>query len=142
MLNIYDLTQQEVADVLQSIPTHVVAGNRLPIFVLDYLKAQYLIDLYVKRTNAIPSLLPVQFKYLLAKSGLDQAMNTLLEELKIIDIEKYAMYKAYLNAARYYEFDKTLKMYDEIKTRLIEINQSLDFSFDQLKSMWLEASNL
>lgn len=139
-MNTYDLTQQEVAQILQNIPTHIVDGFCTPVFVFHYENAQRLIDDFVIRRDAMPTLLPAQFKFMLAKSGLDVAMNTLLEALQSVDIDKYAMYTAYLNGARFYEFDKTYAMYDEIKVKLIEINAGLDFSIDQLKIMWRAAA--
>ncbi|WP_417212096.1 hypothetical protein [Acinetobacter venetianus] len=139
-MNTYDLTQQEVAQILKNIPTHIVDGFCTPVFVFHYENAQRLIDDFVNRRDAMPTLLPAQFKFMLAKSGLDIAMNTLLEALQGVDIDKYAMYTAYLNGARFYEFDKTYLMYDEIKVKLTEINAALDFSIAELKTMWRAAA--
>jgi len=141
-MNTYDLTQSEITKVLVSLPTHIVDGFCKPVFIFDYEKAQRLLDDFVLRRDTLPNLWPVQFNYMLAKSGLDIAMNSLLDALQDVDIEKYAMYKAYLNGARYYEFAKTYTMYEEIKVKLIEINTALDFSLEQLKTMWIEASNV
>ncbi|MDA0697449.1 MAG: hypothetical protein O2793_13710 [Proteobacteria bacterium] len=141
-MNTYDLTQQEVEQVLVSLPTHIVDGFCKPVFIFDYQKAQRLLDDFVLRRDALPNLWPVQFNYMLAVSGLDIAMNSLLDALQSVDIEKYAMYKAFLNGARYYEFAKTYAMYEEIKVKLIEINSALDFSLEQLKAMWMTASQV
>ena len=35
------------------------------------------------------------------------------------DLNKYAMYKAYLIGARYYEFSKALAMYTDIKDKIL-----------------------
>lgn len=142
MLNTYDLTQQEVAQVLHSIPTYFKDGICLPVFILHYEKAQHLIDLHMQVKNSIPNLLPVQFYYLLGKTGLDKALNQFLDNLHAVDVEKYAMYKAYLSGARFYEFSKALAMYTEIKPHLLAINGQLDFTEAQLKVIWKESSQI
>ena len=52
------------------------------------------------------------------------------------------MYKAYLTGARYYEFSKTYKMYLDILPKLVNISSSLSFTLEQLKALWLEASQV
>ena len=92
--------------------------------------------------DRMPDLLPVQFNFLLAKYGFDDVIDSLLITLKNEDIDKYAMYKSYLNAARFYEFDKALLMFKEILDQFAVINPNLVFTDDQLKMMWLEASQI
>ena len=92
--------------------------------------------------DPMPNLLPVQFNYLLAKYGFDDAIDSLLIALKNEDIDKYAMYKSYLNAARFYEFDKALIMFNEILDKFAAINPALALSESQLRAMWLEASQV
>lgn len=92
--------------------------------------------------DPMPDLLPVQFNFLLAKYGFDDAIDSLLIALKNEDIDKYAMYKSYLNAARFYEFDKALIMFNEILDKFAAINPALALSESQLRAMWLEASQV
>ena len=102
-------------------------------------KAQQIID---DLANQIPDLLPVQFHHMLNKYGFDDAIAILLPTLKTEDLEKYAMYKAYLEQSRFYEFEKTLVMFNDIKAKVIAVDESLDFTLEQLKNMWKEASNI
>ena len=88
----------------------------------------------------MPDLLPTQFYFLLAKSGLDTAIDTLLTSLQSEDLNKYAMYKSYLNGARFYEFSKAYHMYLDIKVKILAVNPLLDYTLEQLKTLWLEAS--
>lgn len=90
----------------------------------------------------MPDLIPVQFHFLLAKYGFDDVINLILPSLKNTDINTYAMYKSYLNVARFYEFDKALTMFKEILDQFAAINPALAFTDDQLKMMWLEASQV
>ena len=92
--------------------------------------------------DPMPDLLPVQFNYLLAKYSFDAAIDSLLIALKNEDINKYAMYKSYLNAARFYEFDKALIMFNEILDKFAAIDHALALSDEQLRAMWLEASQV
>lgn len=87
-------------------------------------------------------LIPTQFYYLLAKSGLDDAIDTLLPPLKTENLAKYSMYKSYLNGARIYEFSKAFEMYKDIKAKILAVDSSLDFTVSQLKTLWLEASQV
>lgn len=41
--------------------------------------------------------------------------------------------------ARYYEFSKALAMYTDIKDKILLVDESLDFTIEQLKEMWVEA---
>lgn len=104
-----------------------------------YDQAQSLLD---GLFNVLPDLIPVQFHFLLNKYGFNEAISLLLPALKVEDINKYAMYKAYLEQARFYEFEKTLVMFNDIKAKFITVDESLDFTLEQLKSMWLEASQV
>lgn len=141
MLNTYQLDLALAVNILKA--NNIVAFQRNEgIYLLlkrQEQEAQCLLD---KQYYGVNDLLPVQFHFMLAKSGLDNAMNSLLNTLQSVDIEKYAMYKAYLNGARYYEFAKTYAMYEEIKVKLIEIDTALDYNLNQLKTMWIEASNV
>ena len=87
-------------------------------------------------------LLPTQFYYLLAKSGLDDAIDVLLPTLKTENLAKYSMYKSYLDGVRYYEFSKAYHMYLDIKAKILAVDSSLDFTLEQLKTLWLEASTV
>ena len=137
MLNIYDLNKAQVIlhlmrnGILAKIENDAIALNSSKID-----EAQTLVDkMYFK----MPDLLPTQFYFLLAKSGLDNAINTLLTPLQSEDLNKYAMYKAYLTGARYYEFSKAVAMYTDIKDKILLVDESLDFTIEQLKEMWVEA---
>ena len=102
-------------------------------------KAQAIIDDLASR---MPDLVPVQFHFMLNKYGFDGAIAQLLPALKTEDINKYAMYKAYLEQARYYEFQKSLVMFEEIRDKFSEFNEDLNFSTEQLRNMWIEASKI
>lgn len=100
-------------------------------------EAQTLVDkMYFK----MPDLLPTQFYFLLAKSGLDTAIDTLLTSLQSVDLDKYATYKAYLNGARYYEFDKAIAMLTQAEPIIAQAYPDLDLSIPTLKALWLEAA--
>ena len=49
------------------------------------------------------------------------------------------MQVAYLNGSRYYEFSKALAMYMDIKDKILLVDDTLDFTEQQLKDMWIEA---
>lgn len=137
MLNIYDLNKAQV--ILHLMRNGIFAKIQNDAITLKPSKideAQTLVD---KMYFNMPDLLPVQFYFLLAKSGLDIAINTLLPPLQSEDLYKYAMYKAYLTGARYYEFSKALAMYTDIKDKILLVDESLDFTIEQLKEMWVEA---
>ena len=105
----------------------------------DFNAVQAIIDAL---PDPMPDLLPVQFNFLLAKYGFDDAIDSLLIALKNEDIDKYTMYKSYLNAARFYEFDKALIMFNEILDKFAAIDPALALSESQLRAMWLEASQV
>ncbi len=140
MLNLYGLDQQQVAnELLRNKILAAVRNNQIIIIGGKVEQAQFVIDrMYYK----MPDLMPVQFYFLLAKSGLDNAINTLLTPLQSEDLNKYAMYKAYLTGARYYEFSKALAMYTDIKDKILLVDSALDFTVEQLKEMWIEASQI
>lgn len=140
MLNIYGLDQQEVAnELLRNKILAAVRNNQIIIMGGKVEQAQSVID---RMYYGMPDLPPVQFYFLLAKSGLDNAINTLLTALQSEDLNKYVMYKAYLSGARYYEFSKALVMYTDIKDRILLVDSTLDFTVEQLKEMWIEASQI
>ena len=137
MLNIYDLDQQQVAnELLRNKILAAVRNNQIIIMGGKVEQAQSVID---RMYYGMPDLLPTQFYFLLAKSGLDTAIDTLLTSLQSEDLDKYATYKAYLNGARYYEFSKALAMYTDIKDKILLVDDTLDFTEQQLKDMWIEA---
>jgi hypothetical protein len=73
------------------------------------------------------------FYYLLANSGLDDAIDVLLPPLRTENLAKYSMYKSYLNGARFYEFSKTYHMYLDIKEKILVVNQLLCYL---RKTLW------
>lgn len=87
-----------------------------------------------------PNLLPAQFYWLLAKSGLEPATATLLTQLQTTDPDKYAAYKAFLYGARYYEFNKSLDMLNQAKPVIEQAYPDLDLSVPVLKTLWLQAA--
>jgi hypothetical protein len=101
--------------------------------------AQSLID-HLKYN--VKDLNPTQFYYMLAKSGLYDAMEVLLPALKTENLTKYAEYKAYLNGARYYSFAKAYSVYLDIKPKLLVVDNSLDYTQSDLITKWNEASTI
>ena len=138
MLNIYDLNKAQVIlhlmrnGILAKIENDAIALNSSKID-----EAQTLVD---KMYFNMPDLLPTQFYFLLAKSGLDTAIDTLLTSLQSEDLDKYATYKAYLNGARYYEFSKAIAMLTQAAPVITQAYPDLDLSIPTLKSLWLEAA--
>jgi hypothetical protein len=116
-----------------------VVGNDLQVLSFQVSSAQQQID---RLAEQMPDLLPVQFHFMLNKYGFDGAIASLLPALKTEDLDKYAMYKAYLEQARFYEFEKTLVMFTEIQDKFAAVDESLNFTLEQLKSMWIEASRV
>lgn len=140
MLNLYGLDQQQVAnELLRNKILAAVHNNQIVIMGGKVEKAQSVID---RMYYGMADLIPTQFYFLLAKSGLDTAINALLIPLQSEDLNKYAMYKAYLTGARYYEFSKALAMYTDIKDKILLVDSALDFTVEQLKEMWIEASQI
>lgn len=140
MLNIYDLNKAQV--ILHLMRNGILAKIQNDAITLKPSKvdeAQTLVD---RMYFNMPDLLPAQFYFLLAKSGLDTAIDTLLTSLQSEDLNKYAMYKAYLTGTRYYEFSKTLGMYTDTKDKILLVDSALDFTVEQLKEMWIEASQI
>lgn len=48
---------------------------------------------------------------------------------------------ACLSGARYYEFSKAYAMYEDIKSKILLVDQSLNFTLEELKELWIEASS-
>ena len=137
-LVIYDMSYEDVMTVLYSnFIFPIQQGVDVLISPIHKISAQALIDETYYGMKDLP---PTQFYFLLAKSGLDIAINTLLPPLQSEDLHKYARYKAYLTGARYYEFSKALAMYTDIQVKILAVNPELDFSVEQLKTLWTEAS--
>ena len=137
MLNIYNLDQQQVAnELLKNKILAAVRNNQIILMGGKVEQAQSVID---RMYYGMADLIPTQFYFLLAKSGLDVAINTLLTSLQSEDLNEYAMYKPYLSGARHYEFSKALAMYTDIKDKILLVDDTLDFTEQQLKDMWIEA---
>jgi hypothetical protein len=139
-LIIYDMSYADVMTVLYSnfiFPTQQEVD--VLISPIQKISAQALID---KTYYGMKDLIPTQFYYLLAKSGLDDAIDTLLPPLKTENLTKYSMYKSYLNGARYYEFSKAYHMYLDIKAKILIVDENLDFTLEQLKTLWTEAKEV
>ena len=137
-LVIYDMSFEDVMTVLYSnfiFPTQ--QGVDVLISPIQKINAQALID---KTYYGMKDLTPTQFYYLLANSGLDDAIDVLLPPLRTENLSKYSMYKSYLNGARFYEFSKAYHMYLDIKVKILAVNPLLDYTLEQLKTLWLEAS--
>lgn len=138
MLNIYDLDKQQVAnELLRNKFLAAVRNDQIVIMGGNVDKAQSVIN---RMYYGMPDLLPTQFYFLLAKSGLDTAIDTLLTSLQSEDLDKYATYKAYLNGARYYEFDKAIAMLTQAEPIITQAYPDLDLSIPTLKALWLEAA--
>ena len=136
-LVIYDMSYEDVMTVLYSnfiFPTQ--QGVDVLISPIHKISAQALID---ETYYGMKDLLPTQFYYLLAKGGLDNAIDVLLPPLRTENLPKYSMYKSYLKGASFYEFSKAYHMYLDIKVKILEVNPLLDFTLEQLKTLWLEA---
>ena len=139
-LVIYDMSYEDVMTVLYSnfiFPTQ--QGVDVLISPTHKISAQALID---KTYYGMKDLIPTQFYYLLANSGLDDAIDVLLPPLRTENLSKYSMYKSYLNGARLYEFSKAYHMYLDIKAKILAVNPLLDYTLEQLKTLWLEASQV
>ena len=137
-LFIYDMSYEDVMTVLYSnfiFPTQ--QGVDVLISPIQKINAQALID---KTYYGMKDLTPTQFYYLLANSGLDDAIDVLLPPLRTENLSKYSMYKSYLNGARFYEFSKAYHMYLDIKVKILAVNPLLDYTLEQLKTLWTEAS--
>ena len=97
-------------------------------------EAQLFIDNF---EDLVPTLSPRQFQYLLALTGLDLAMDKVLEQLRTIDIETYAQCKSQLSGASYFEWDKSKVLYTQLKPMIVALNPELDFTVEDLKLKWL-----
>ena len=138
MLNIYDLNKAQV--ILHLMRNGILAKIQNDAITLNPSKideAQTLVDkMYFK----IPDLLPAQFYWLLATAGLEQVIDTLLENLRQTDLQKYAMYQGFLKGARYYEFSKAIAMLTQAEPIIAQAYPDLDLSIPTLKALWLEAA--
>ncbi|RSN83374.1 hypothetical protein EA770_07205 [Acinetobacter baumannii] len=142
MLQTYDLPQEVVIEIFnQAQVSYSINGSEFNIFPFHLGNAQRALTTYFVSKKP-KNLLPVQFYFLLANCGLDKVLNPLLEAVENTDKSKYAMYKAYLNGARYYEFEKALGLYTELKDKIMAINPELDFTIEQLEAMWVSASQI
>lgn len=140
VLKTYTMTPTEIMTLLFSNFIFARSDENGFYVSIEKLKdAQALID---KTYYGVPDLIPAQFYFLLAKSGLDNAIQQLLPPLKEENIVKYSLYKSYLYGARYYEFSKALDMYADIKPKILLINNELDFTVNQLKDLWIESSTI
>ena len=138
MLNIYDLNKAQV--ILHLTRNGIFAKIQNDAITLKPSKIDEAQTLVNKMYFNMPDLLPTQFYFLLAKSGLDTAIDTLLTSLQSEDLNKYATYKAYLNGARYYEFSKAIAMLTQAEPIITQAYPDLDLSIPTLKSLWLEAA--
>ena len=138
MLNIYDLDKQQVVkELLRNKFLAAVRNDQIVIIGGKVEQAQSVID---RMYYGMVDLLPTQFYFLLAKSGLDTAIDALLTSLQSEDLDKYATYKAYLNGARFYEFDKAIAMLTQAEPIIAQAYPDLDLSIPTLKALWLEAA--
>ncbi len=138
MLNIYNLDQQQVVnELLRNKILAAVRNNQIIIMNGKVEQAQSVID---RMYYGMPNLLPAQFYWLLATAGLEQVIDTLLENLRQADLQKYAMYQGFLKGARFYEFDKAIAMLTQAGPIIAQAYPDLDLSIPILKSLWLQAS--
>ena len=138
MLNIYDLNKAQV--ILHLMRNGILAKIQNDAITLNPSKideAQTLVD---KMYFNMPDLLPAQFYWLLATAGLEQVIDTLLENLRQTDLQKYAMYQGFLKGARYYEFSKAIAMLTQAEPIIAQAYPDLDLSIPTLKALWLEAA--
>lgn len=138
MLNTYDLNKAQV--MLHLIRNGIFAkieNDTITVKPNKIDEAQTLVDkMYFK----MPDLLPAQFYWLLATAGLEQVIDTLLENLRQTDLQKYAMYQGFLKGARYYEFSKAIAMLTQAEPIIAQAYPDLDLSIPTLKALWLEAA--
>lgn len=136
LVTIPDLYMEEIKAKLQSENiTFSIFDKQLVINKSDVTKVHEFISEIV-----LPNLLPAQFYWLLAVSGLEPATQALLENLKETDTAKYAMYKAFLSGARFYEFDKAISILTQAAPVITQAYPDLDLSIPTLKALWLQAA--
>lgn len=140
VLNYYNLNKTEALTLLYS--NFIFAKVEGEVLLVSKAKLKDGQTLLNKAYYGVTDLTPTQFYYLLAKSGLDDAIEQLLPPLKIEDIDKYSNYKSYLYGARTYDFAKAFEMYTDIKDKIIAIDSSLSFTVYDLKALWIEASRV
>lgn len=138
-----DLKNLDIYTVRAKLLTHFIIAkienNLLSVIAKQATQAQSVID---KLAAHMPNLLPVQFHYMLNKYGFDDAIAVLLPALRENDLDKYALYKAYLEQARFYEYDKTYAMFLELKNKFEEVDPSLGMEEERFKVLWREAMSI
>lgn len=140
MLNLYGLSRFKVLNVLLGNKINAaLIDNQILVAESNEQAAQDVIDTL---HHGMPNLDPVQFGYLLARYKFKDVIIQLLENIRVDDEEKYAIYDAYLSRSKYYEFTRALYMFNEIRQKFIAIDPRLNFTDEQLKQMWLEASQV
>lgn len=118
---------------------YTINPNGFEVLIYNEAVMQAIIDSF---PEPMPDLWPVQFRYMLNKYGFNEVIASLLADLKIEDKVKFDMYDAYLNSARFYEFDRALIMFNEIRDKFTSINSTLNFTDEQLKMMWLDVLSI
>ena len=129
------LVQRAIADAGE-ILTSDGNGN---LIISDATAIQAIIDAL---PEPMPDLLPSKFKYLLAKNNFVPVIDILLENVKSESVEKYARYYGFLKSATRYEYDLAYTMFDEIRDKFTAIDERFNFSDEQLRAMWMEASQV
>lgn len=137
VVNIHDMSIETATVLLYSnfiFPKN--ENNKLLVGTDRKEDAQSILD---KAYYKVKDLDPNQFYFLLAKSGLDDAIKVLLPPLRLENISKYSQYKSYLYGARFYEFSKAYSMYEDIKPKILNIDSTLNYTIEELKTLWKEA---
>lgn len=136
-LFIHDMTTEKVMVLLYSNFIFPKLENN-KVFVSSDRKedAQSILD---REYYQVEDLNQNQFYFLLAKTGLDEAIKILLPPLRSENIDKYSQYKSYLYGAKVYEFSKSYLIYEDIKPKLLNIDSSLNYTVEELKTLWKEA---
>lgn len=138
MLNTYDLNKAQVMlHLMRNGIFAKIENDAITVKPNKIDEAQTLVDkMYFK----MPDLLPAQFYWLIATAGLEQVIDTLLENLRQTDLQKYAVYQGFLKGARYYEFSKALAMLTQAEPIITQAYPDLDLSIPTLKALWLQAA--
>ena len=114
-----------------------IMNDKISIYSTDLTEVDKIIS-----ETILPNLLPAQFYWLLATTGLEQVIDTLLENLKQTDPQKYAIYQGFLKGARFYEFDKAIEMLTQAAPVITQAYPDLDLSIPTLKAIWLQAAKI
>lgn len=138
MLNTYDLNKAQVMlHLMRNGIFAKIENDAITVKPNKIDEAQTLVDkMYFK----MPDLLPAQFYWLIATAGLEQVIDTLLENLRQTDLQKYAVYQGFLKGARYYEFSKALAMLTQAEPIITQAYPDLDLSIPTLKALWSQAA--